>query len=107
MIRIEIFKDHGEYKGFKVSGHSGYADEGSDIVCASVSALVINTVNSLEKFTEDEFESNIDENGALIEIGFKDPLSSGAKLLMDSLTLGLESVREGSKEYMTITCKEV
>ena len=26
--------------GFSVSGHSGYAEEGSDIVCASISALV-------------------------------------------------------------------
>ena len=27
-------------------GHAGYAEEGQDIVCAAVSALVINTVNS-------------------------------------------------------------
>ena len=26
--------------GFSVSGHSGYADHGSDIVCAAVSAVV-------------------------------------------------------------------
>ena len=26
--------------GFSVSGHSGYAEEGSDIVCAAISALV-------------------------------------------------------------------
>ena len=26
--------------GFSVSGHSGYAEEGSDIVCAAVSAVV-------------------------------------------------------------------
>ena len=27
-------------KGFSVSGHSGYAEAGSDIVCAAVSAVV-------------------------------------------------------------------
>ncbi len=26
--------------GFSVSGHSGYAEEGSDIVCAAISAVV-------------------------------------------------------------------
>ena len=26
--------------GFSVSGHSGYAEEGADIICASISAIV-------------------------------------------------------------------
>jgi len=26
--------------GFSVSGHSGYAEEGSDIICAAISAIV-------------------------------------------------------------------
>ena len=40
MTRIEVFNQNGRINGFAVSGHSGYADEGSDIVCAAVSAAV-------------------------------------------------------------------
>ncbi|MCI6715321.1 MAG: ribosomal-processing cysteine protease Prp, partial [Lachnospiraceae bacterium] len=31
----------GEYRGFTCEGHAGYADYGQDIVCASISVLVI------------------------------------------------------------------
>ena len=32
--------EDGRISGFSVSGHSGYAEAGSDIVCAAVSAVV-------------------------------------------------------------------
>ena len=40
MTTIEIFNHDGRINGFSVSGHSGYADAGSDIVCASVTTAV-------------------------------------------------------------------
>ena len=41
-----------------MQGHAGYAEPGQDIVCAAVSALVINTINAIEAFTEDDFASH-------------------------------------------------
>ena len=40
MIRCEFFMAEDRITGFSVSGHSGYAEAGSDIVCAAVSAVV-------------------------------------------------------------------
>ncbi len=40
MTKVEIFNQDGRINGFSVSGHSGYGEEGSDIVCAAVSAAV-------------------------------------------------------------------
>lgn len=40
MTKVEIFNQNGRINGFAVSGHSGYADEDSDIVCAAVSSAV-------------------------------------------------------------------
>ena len=40
MIMIKILRHGKNTVGFDVSGHSGYADEGSDIVCAAVSSAV-------------------------------------------------------------------
>ena len=40
MTKVEIFNHDGRINGFSVSGHSGYAQEGSDIVCAAVSSAV-------------------------------------------------------------------
>ena len=40
MTRCEFFPENDRITGFSVSGHSGYAEAGSDIVCAAVSAVV-------------------------------------------------------------------
>ena len=40
MTRCEFFTEDERITGFSVSGHSGYAEAGSDIVCAAVSAIV-------------------------------------------------------------------
>ena len=39
MTKIQIFKPEGKIQGFIVSGHSGYAKEGSDIVCSAISSV--------------------------------------------------------------------
>ena len=40
MTRCEFFTEDDRITGFCVSGHSGYAEAGSDIVCAAISAVV-------------------------------------------------------------------
>ena len=40
MTKCEFFTEGDRITGFSVSGHSGYAEEGKDIVCAAVSAVV-------------------------------------------------------------------
>ncbi len=40
MTRVEFFDQDGRISGFSVSGHSGYGEEGADIVCAAVSTAV-------------------------------------------------------------------
>ena len=51
MIDVTLFQnDSGDYVGFRMTGHAEYAEYGSDIVCAAVSVLVINTINSVEIF---------------------------------------------------------
>ena len=40
MTRCEFFTENDRITGFSVSGHSGYAENGADIVCAAISAVV-------------------------------------------------------------------
>ena len=40
MTRCEFFTAEDRITGFSISGHSGYAEAGSDIVCAAISATV-------------------------------------------------------------------
>ena len=49
MTLVHFYKDQrGWLCGFSSAGHSGFAVEGTDIVCAGISALLLTGVNALE-----------------------------------------------------------
>ena len=96
----------GRMNGFVLNGHAGYARHGKDIVCAAVSMLAINTVNSVETLTKDEFEVEQGESGELSFHFTKEPSKEG-QALIDALRIGLESVEaEYGSSYIEIS-KEV
>ena len=45
MINISYKSKDNHINYVKITGHSGYADDGFDIVCASVSSIAITTIN--------------------------------------------------------------
>ena len=40
MTKCEFFTEGDRITGFSISGHSGYAENGADIVCAYITAIV-------------------------------------------------------------------
>ena len=103
MITFTVWKSGHQYKGFECAGHAGYAEEGSDIICAAVSALAVNTINAIEQFTEDSFEVEEAEDGGLLRIRFSEVPDEKTQLLMDSLVLGIGNIEaEYGNEYITI-----
>ncbi|MFR5602291.1 MAG: ribosomal-processing cysteine protease Prp [Lachnospiraceae bacterium] len=109
MIQVTVFQDSDkEYVGITLTGHAGYGEYGQDIVCASVSALVLNMANSVEHFTEDGFEGQVEEESGSFFFRFTTAISLESKLLMDSLILGLENIKEEyGAQYITIRFEEV
>lgn len=52
MIKIKVTKDNNLFKKLEVNGHAMYDDIGKDIVCASVSSIVITSVNGILSLNE-------------------------------------------------------
>ena len=103
MIQVQVKKQDENVTGFHIEGHSGYDDRGKDIVCAAVSALAINCVNSIEEFTEDEFSVGSDEARGMIDFELSGAGSERAELLLHSLILGLESISETyGNQYISV-----
>ena len=109
MTTITIYKsENGTYRRFTCKGHAGYDDYGKDIVCASVSCLVINTINSLDELVHEKMEITTDERKGLIDCRFIGEISSQGKLLIDSMLLGLQGiVSDYGKKYLELKFKEV
>ncbi len=109
MISITVFENQAkEYTAFQCIGHAGYAEHGQDIVCAAVSALVINTINSVECLVSDECDLTTEQESGLIDFSLKDGYSEESLLLIQSLVLGLQGIQKNyGTEYMTLIFKEV
>ena len=110
MIHVTIF--HNEDKecvGFQTEGHAEYADPGEDIICAAVSILVINTINSIEAFAEDEVSLMSDEESGMISYHLTQNPSKEAALLLNAMILGLQNMvdDENYAEYIDLTFEEV
>ena len=101
-IYVTIYKtETGRICGFVVREHA------KNDVCAAVSLLVLNTVNSIECLTQDRFICDYDKSGGYLS--FLHPaLASGgeshdASLLLDSLALGLYGVKDEYGKDIHIT----
>lgn len=106
MTAVTIYKRSGQYAGFVIEGHAGYGEEGEDIVCAAVSVLSLNALNSIEAFTKDRFSG--EEKDGYLSCSFPEALSEKAVLLLDSMVLGLTDIqRSYGKSYIRIVFKEV
>lgn len=109
MIQVIILRDRDKnVHGIEISGHAGYAEYGQDVICAAVSALALNMANSVEQFTDDHFEGSVGEEGGSFTFSFPDTISSESQLLMQSLILGLEHIRDAyGAEYINFRFREV
>lgn len=92
MIRIVINEN-----GIRMEGHAcRHGPDGIDRVCAAVSALTCNLVNSLRDLTRDEVAADIESGRTVI---CWERLSDGGKLLVDAWFLGLTDI---NREYNCI-----
>lgn len=103
MIRVTFYQNQKkEIIGFDCRNHSGYAEEGSDIVCAAVSVLTINTVNAIERFTDDvtDIRESEDADGdePFITLRVVGEPSHDAELLLRTMASGIADV-EADKSH--------
>ena len=94
MIRVDIHRNsRGQIYGFTAQNH------GKSIVCAAVSALILNAVNSVEAFTEEAMSVETPDN----DTGFITLRLPGIEagndnrevdLLLSSMLLGLNHIKE-------------
>ena len=98
MIRAVLYRDaEGQYTGYSAKGHSDYAEEGFDIVCAAVSILGVTCANSLESVCGIIPDIIENESGALhfaLPSSIDPDAMHDAQILFAALHQGLSDVAE-------------
>jgi len=95
MIQVEIYRKNQNIHGFKVINHA------DSYVCAAVSVLTINTVNSIETFLKIPFYCVYEQNGGFLEFYTKEQTKE-IDLLLNTMFLGLTSIKNNYPEEIEI-----
>lgn len=93
MIKISI-----KEKQIIIKGHANYDELGKDIVCASVSSMVITTINAILRIDSDAIKYS-DDNGVTIDIIKNNEITN--KLINNLIDL-LEELKKQYPKYIEI-----
>lgn len=100
MITVSFYVKK-EPVGFEVSGHSGYADEGSDIICSAVSScayMIANTATEIMGLSPE-----IEVKDGYMRLIFNDTEALKAKDILNGFRLHINALADEYPGY--IACK--
>lgn len=108
MIKITFFKNKEFLIGFEISGHSGYAERGSDIVCAAVSSMTQMAVVGLEKILKLKVNVRKDEKNGYLICKLSKQLNEIVKAqeILNTLKISLKDIVEDYKKYLSMEVKD-
>ncbi|MDO4739054.1 MAG: ribosomal-processing cysteine protease Prp [Eubacteriales bacterium] len=109
MTAVTFFRDGASLLGFRADGHSGYAEEGGDIVCAAISALTQTAEIGLRKVAKAGVRTILDEEAALLEVRLLEregPAWPAAQVILRTLEEGILDIEQQYPAFVRITYRE-
>ena len=104
MTRCEFFTENDRITGFSISGHSGYAEAGQDIVCAAISAVVTMPETTINDVCGAKAKVRVKDEQARITLTL--PAScdeeESVQAVLSGMMLTLISLREEYEDYIEV-----
>ena len=104
MTRIEFFNPEGRIEGFCCAGHSGYGEEGTDIVCAIVSAAVNLAVTTIVDVMGVKAKVKVKEDEARITLTLPNVCEDeeAVQAVLTGMMLTLCELRDQYPDYIEV-----
>ena len=99
MIRARFRFKSDDKAQFSISGHAGYAESGSDIVCAAVSSAAYMAANTITEILGVKAKASVKDG----QMHFSVSDSKEAVSIIRGLALHLEQLREQYPDHIEIT----
>lgn len=103
MIKVEIIRNNNNIKKISILGHAMYDEYGKDIVCASVSTLVISTINNILSINDKTIKVEQNDSRIIIEYIFKDNIID---ILINNMISNLNTLASNYPKNIKIIDKE-
>jgi uncharacterized protein YsxB (DUF464 family) len=98
MTKATFYFDGNVPYGFLISGHSGFAESGEDIVCASVSSVAYMVANTITEILKVNAEIKV--NDGMMRLIVKKEQRHITKDILLGLKLHLEGLEEQYPEFI-------
>ena len=105
MTRVLIFKKKDRISGFEISGHTGYAEEGSDIVCSAVSSVSQMALLGIKDVLKLNIFFEISDGFLKLSLG-KNVENESAQVLLKSMEKSLREIQKEYGNYVKLEVKE-
>ena len=104
MTRCEFFTADDRITGFSVSGHSGYAEAGKDIVCAAISAVVTMAEATINDVCGAKAKVRVKDEQARITLTLPTSCDEeeAVQAVLSGMMLTLLSLREDYPDYIEV-----
>ncbi len=103
MIKIRTCTHGGKIRRIELSGHSGSAESGKDLICAAVSAVSTGLCNALHELQCDA-ECTVENNRIIITT---EDDSEKTQTVLETGMIQLETIREIAEQFIQIRKTEV
>jgi len=103
MIRFTLETQGDEITGFECTGHAGYAEAGSDIVCAAVSILAYTCVNALESVAG--LKPKVKAVSGKMRVALPQGSGHDAQVILKTMRQGLRDLQAEYSEYLLLNEK--
>ncbi len=106
MTNITFFKKNKLIIGFEVSGHTGKADYGEDLLCCQISTVAQLAVVGVEELKLNAFK--VIQDGYLkLMVSEKDALETKIQFLFDTCLKSFKAIIIDEKKYAKLEVKNV
>ena len=105
MTKIKFFKKGDRLVGIECSGHTGYADFGKDVLCASISSIVQSCYLGLSEVLKIDMNLNKSDSGYIkFELPEKldEKILDKSQILFDTLFVSIKDLCEGYSKYISM-----
>lgn len=108
MTKIMVKRKDGYIFELSVKGHSGFAKEGEDIVCAGISSLSQTAVLAMEKL-EGSCKYTVKDGYMKCSIpdSFNKTQRKNASYILEVICIGLKDIASSYKKYVEVLDEEV
>lgn len=106
MVDITITKKEGKIVKVDCAGHTGFAEQGEDIVCAALSSVVQTALLGLLTVAKIKVDFlRIDNEGRLsfaLPDGLDEKKAHDAQVILDTMLCGVSDLREGFSDFINL-----